>query len=272
MIDFFYHKEHLFIVTELLKDNLYEFYKYNREQEESLYFTLGRLQKVTKQILKALEYIHSLNLVHCDLKPENILMKSYSQCKVKVIDLGSSCFIHDHLSSYVQSRSYRAPEVILGCKYGYKVDIWSLGCIIAELYTGYVLFQNESVVGLLARVLGIMGPIPEHMAREGKHVSNYFTSEGILFQEAGGVDMHSQNVSESAKKRHRQKMETEGYKYNLIIPKKTHLKARLNNVDDPLFVNFLSKMLDIDPDKRMSSTEALKHPWLTEAKYPEEDD
>jgi hypothetical protein len=50
LIDFFYHKEHLFIVTELLKDNLYEFYKYNREREKEIYFTLGRLQKITKQI------------------------------------------------------------------------------------------------------------------------------------------------------------------------------------------------------------------------------
>ena len=61
-------------------------------------------------------------------------------CEIKVIDFGSSCFIHDHLSSYVQSRSYRAPEVILGCRYDYKIDIWSLGCILAELFTGYVLF------------------------------------------------------------------------------------------------------------------------------------
>jgi serine/threonine protein kinase len=60
---------------------------------------------------------------------------------VKVIDLGSSCFITDHLSSYVQSRSYRAPEVILGLPYGQKIDVWSLGCILAELATGYVLFQ-----------------------------------------------------------------------------------------------------------------------------------
>jgi serine/threonine protein kinase len=90
MFDFFYHKEHLFIVTELLKDNLYEFYKFNREHEDKLYFTVGRLQKVTKQILTALEYLHSLHLIHCDLKPENILMKSYSKTEVKVIDLGSS--------------------------------------------------------------------------------------------------------------------------------------------------------------------------------------
>ena len=71
---------------------------------------------------------------------------------VKVIDFGSSCFIHDHLSTYVQSRSYRAPEVILGCKYDYKVDMWSLGCILAELFTGNVLFQNDSIQSLLARV------------------------------------------------------------------------------------------------------------------------
>ena len=112
-LDYFYHKEHLFLVTELLKDNLYEFSKFNRENETELYFTLGKLQKITKQILIGLEYIHSLHLMHCDLKPENILMKSYSNVEVKIIDFGSGCFVHDHLSSYVQSRSYRAPEVII---------------------------------------------------------------------------------------------------------------------------------------------------------------
>lgn len=63
--------------------------------------------------MTSLEYLHSLRLIHCDLKPENILIKSYSRCEVKIIDLGSSCFQTDHLSSYVQSRSYRAPEVRL---------------------------------------------------------------------------------------------------------------------------------------------------------------
>ena len=63
------------------------------------------------------------------------------RCEVKVIDLGSSCFTSDHLSSYVQSRSYRAPEVILGLPYLQQVDIWSLGCILAELLSGYVLLQ-----------------------------------------------------------------------------------------------------------------------------------
>ena len=96
------------------------------------------MQSITIQCLEALQFLHGLGLIHCDLKPENILVKSYSRCEVKVIDLGSSCFETDHLCSYVQSRSYRAPEVILGFPYDKKIDIWSLGCILAELCTGNV--------------------------------------------------------------------------------------------------------------------------------------
>mmetsp|Transcript_24832 Transcript_24832/g.54887 ORF Transcript_24832/g.54887 Transcript_24832/m.54887 type:complete len:87 (+) Transcript_24832:1574-1834(+) len=86
---------------------------------------MGKLQRVAFQLLIGLDFVHSLHLIHCDLKPENILIKSISKCEVKIIDFGSSCFIQDHLSSYIQSRSYRAPEVILGCNYDYKIDIWS---------------------------------------------------------------------------------------------------------------------------------------------------
>lgn len=98
----------------------------------------SQCQVITRQCLEALEYLHELGIIHCDLKPENILIKSYSRCEIKVIDLGSSCFQNDNLSLYVQSRSYRAPEVIIGLPYDQKIDLWSLGCILAELYTGDV--------------------------------------------------------------------------------------------------------------------------------------
>ena len=135
MYDYFYHREHLMILTELLKENLYEAYRSKPE-----FFTLGKLQMISKQILTALATLHKLHIIHTDLKPENILIKSYTNCLVKVIDVGSSVFFHDVPQFYVQTRSYRAPEVILGCEYTEKIDIWSFGCIIAELFTGQVLF------------------------------------------------------------------------------------------------------------------------------------
>jgi serine/threonine protein kinase len=78
------------ILTELLKENLYDAYSQN-----PTYFTLPRLQIVTKQILTALATLHKLHIIHNDLKPENILIKSYSNTQVKVIDVGSSVFFHD---------------------------------------------------------------------------------------------------------------------------------------------------------------------------------
>lgn len=97
------------------------------------------MQAITRQCLEALLYLHdSLGIIHCDLKPENILIKSYRRCEIKVIDLGSSCFRTDNLSMYVQSRSYRAPEVMLGLPYNHKIDLWSVGCILAELFSGEV--------------------------------------------------------------------------------------------------------------------------------------
>jgi serine/threonine protein kinase len=252
VIDFFYHKEHLFIVTELLRDNLYEFYKYNREQEEEFYFTMGHLQRIAYQILQGLQYLHKLKLIHCDLKPENILIKSYSRCLVKIIDLGSSCYIHDHLSSYVQSRSYRAPEVILGCSYDYRIDIWSLGCILSELWTGNVLFQNECIQGLLSRVIGIIGPFPDYMLKHGRHAGNFFTKEKLIYQVVPGKSD-----------------EPGGNKKKLVIlvPKRTSLKARLK-CDDEDFVHFIKCLLELDKEKRPNATEAMKHPWLSK-KYPD---
>lgn len=252
ILDFFYHKEHLFIVTELLRDNLYEFYKYNREQEEEFYFTMGHLQRIAMQVLKGLEFLHSLKLIHCDLKPENILIKSYSRCLVKVIDLGSSCYIHDHLSSYVQSRSYRAPEVILGCSYDYRIDIWSLGCILAELWTGNVLFQNDCIQGLLSRVISIVGPFPEYMFKQGRHVNNFFTKEKLLYQVVS-----SKGEDNPTGKR----------KFLVMVPKKSSLKARLK-CEDKEFLDFIKCLLELDKEKRPTATEAMNHPWFVK-KYPD---
>ncbi|KAL3628941.1 hypothetical protein CASFOL_027987 [Castilleja foliolosa] len=274
LYDYFYYREHLLIVCELLKANLYEFHKFNRESGGEVYFTMPRLQllleltqiadvkysynyipqgwflyfpelsgSITIQCLEAIQFLHRLGLIHCDLKPENILVKSYSRCEVKVIDLGSSCFQTDHLCSYVQSRSYRAPEVILGLSYDQKIDIWSLGCILAELCTGNVLFQNDSPAALLARVIGIIGPIRLEMLAKGKDTYKYFTKNHMLYE-------RNQDTS----------------RLEYLIPKKSSLRHRLP-MGDQGFIDFVGHLLEVDPKKRPSASEALKHPWL---QYPYE--
>ncbi|MBA0831023.1 hypothetical protein Goarm_015514 [Gossypium armourianum] len=243
LYDYFYYREHLLIVCELLKANLYEFHKFNRESGGEVYFTMPRLQSITIQCLEALQFLHGLGLIHCDLKPENILVKSYSRCEVKVIDLGSSCFETDQLCSYVQSRSYRAPEVILRLPYDKKIDVWSLGCILAELCTGNVLFQNDSPATLLARVIGIIGPIEQGMLAKGQDTSKYFTKNHMLYE---------------------RNQETNRLEY--LIPKKTSLRHRMP-MEDQGFVDFVAHLLEVNPKKRPTATEALKHPWLS---YPYE--
>ncbi|KZV40303.1 hypothetical protein F511_18032 [Dorcoceras hygrometricum] len=243
LYDYFYYREHLLIVCELLKANLYEFHKFNRESGGEVYFTMPRLQSITIQCLEALQFLHSLGLIHCDLKPENILVKSYSRCEVKVIDLGSSCFETDHLCSYVQSRSYRAPEVILGLPYDKKIDIWSLGCILAELCTGNVLFQNDSAGTLLARVIGIIGPIDQEMLAKGRDTFKYFTKNHMLYE-------RNQDTN----------------KLEYLVPKKSSLRHRLP-MGDQGFIDFVAHLLETNPKKRPSAMEALKHPWL---QYPYE--
>ncbi|XP_009773492.1 uncharacterized protein LOC107777685 isoform X1 [Nicotiana tabacum] len=239
LYDYFYHQEHLFIVCELLRANLYEFQKYNRESDLEPYFTMSRLQTITRQCLEALVFLHNLGIIHCDLKPENILIKSYRRCEIKVIDLGSSCFQSDPLSLYVQSRSYRAPEVILGLSYDAKIDLWSLGCILGELCSGEVLFPNEAIVMLLARMIGMLGPIDVDMLQRGQETHKYFTKDYDLYHIHEDTDL-----------------------LEYIIPEETSLEHQLP-VSDPLFLDFVRKLLEINPQSRPTAKEAIGHPWLS---------
>ena len=98
---------------------------------------ISEIRHISYQILKSLTFLKKHSIVHCDLKPENILLKNrLSKKDIKIIDFGSACFENEKIHSYIQSRFYRAPEVILGLGYSSSIDIWSFGCIIAELYNG----------------------------------------------------------------------------------------------------------------------------------------
>ena len=164
--------------------------------------------------------------------------------QVKLIDFGSSCFSTDNLTTYIQSRSYRAPEVIIGHPYDSRIDVWSIGAVLAELHTGYVLFQNDSVPTMLARISGILGPMPHEVLVRGKETYKYYTSSSVVYEKAA-----EQTVS-------------------LIVPKRSSLAERLHlprdtcTEDEALFVDFVRELLLLDPLKRPTAAQALEHAWL----------
>ena len=134
------------IVMELMGPDLYNSLKAQR----FIGFDAHTLQSIASQTADALSLIHSRGIIHCDIKPENILftadsIKQGTHDEIRVIDYGCSCYDGHILFSYIQSRFYRAPEVVLGCEYSTPIDIWSLGCVLCELVTGKPLFpaQNE---------------------------------------------------------------------------------------------------------------------------------
>ena len=258
MKTFFYHREHLIIVTELLRQNLFEFGKFIVESGEEPYFTITRLAYVARQCLIALKFVHSLGLVHSDVKPENILLASYSRAVVKLIDFGSSCYVTDRQSSYIQSRSYRAPEVCLGLPYDGRIDIWSLGCVIAEMFTGEVTFQNDSVVSMLSRIEAICGKFPRHMIVQGRQSSQFFTKTGFIFEETS-----TENVIDIFQSKRTTLSKRLGFSDDLMR-RFDHSSKSLGRSEQrkALFCDFCRQLLTIDPVLRPTAAEALDHPLM----------
>ena len=105
---------------------------------------LPQVYSLLHQLVRGVYQLHAKQIIHCDLKPENLMFEDEACTRLRVIDLGSACSEKDKLYKYVQSRYYRAPEVILGYAYTRAIDMWSVGCIAAELVTGQPLFQGTN--------------------------------------------------------------------------------------------------------------------------------
>ncbi len=136
--DSFTFRNHVCITFELLSLNLEEL----NEKKNYKGFSIQFVKRVTYSVLKSLEALNKNKLIHCDLKPENILLKEYGHSSVKVIDFGSSCHENERIYTYIQSRFYRAPEVILGMNYGMPIDMWSLGNIYSFSICLFVIFKH----------------------------------------------------------------------------------------------------------------------------------
>lgn len=249
LMEHFLFRNHVCITFELLSMNLYELIKKNKFQG----FSLALVRKFAHSILLCLDVLYRNRIIHCDLKPENILLKQPGRSGIKVIDFGSSCYEHQRVYTYIQSRFYRAPEVILGAKYGMPIDIWSFGCILAELLTGYPLFPGEDEGDQLATMMEVLGMPPPKMLENCKRHRMFFSSKGhprycSLTQNPDGTTSYNGGRSRRGKFRG--------------PPESKELSRALRGCDDHLFLDFLQRCLEWDPAARMTPPQALRHSWL----------
>jgi serine/threonine protein kinase len=139
---------------------------------------------VGRQLLDVLDRLRTHGVIHTDLKPENILLSRRSQSSsldVVVADFGMA-LLSDDRPLDIQPRLYRAPEVFLGCDYGYEIDRWSVACVLFELVDGSPLFGGHggvtSDVDMFGRIVAMLGPVPTDMLRRGTRTNCYFDHTG----------------------------------------------------------------------------------------------
>ncbi|MEQ2170573.1 Dual specificity tyrosine-phosphorylation-regulated kinase 2, partial [Goodea atripinnis] len=249
MLENFTFRNHICMTFELLSMNLYELIKRNKFQG----FSLPLVRKFAHSILQCLEALYRHRIIHCDLKPENILLKQQGRSGIKVIDFGSSCFEHQRVYTYIQSRFYRAPEVILGSRYGLPIDMWSFGCILAELLTGYPLFPGEDEGDQLACVMELLGMPPQKILEQAKRAKNFINSKGHP-RYCGVNTLPTGATVLTGTRSRRGKMRGP--------PASKDWSVVLKGCEDPTFTDFIKKCLDWDPSSRLTPSQALRHPWL----------
>uniref|UniRef100_A0A7N0TJA0 mitogen-activated protein kinase n=1 Tax=Kalanchoe fedtschenkoi TaxID=63787 RepID=A0A7N0TJA0_KALFE len=215
----------IYVVFELMESDLHQVIKANDD------LTREHHQFFLYQLLRALKYMHTANVYHRDLKPKNVLANA--NCKLKVCDFGLARVAFSdtpttvYWTDYVATRWYRAPELCgsFFCKYTPAIDIWSVGCIFAEVLTGKPLFPGKSVVHQLDLITDLLGtPPPE-------------TLSGVR--------------NDKARK----------YLQEMRRKQPVQFAQKFPNAD-PLAVQLLERMLAFDPKDRINAEQALAHPYF----------
>ncbi len=214
----------IYIVQDLMETDLHRII-YSRQP-----LTIDHVQYFIYQILRGLKYIHSANVLHRDLKPSNLLLNS--NCDLKICDFGLSRGVQDDiadaLTEYVVTRWYRAPEIMLACQeYTKAIDMWSVGCIFAELLARAPFFPGEDYIAQLRLICDKLG-------RPSNEELDFVTSEKA--------------------KRFMMSLPDKG-----PIPFTELFVAHKNEVEA---LDLLKKMLEFHPNNRISIIKALEHPFL----------
>ena len=206
------------------------------------------IQTVAFQIFEAIAFLHSLKIIFTDLKPENIifvdsdpLIGCASDTRIKLIDFGSAVFGsanghgHGHM---IQTRHYRAPEVILGMRWMEAVDVWSVGCVLLELLNGKLIFATNCSIDHLHQIGKVIGPIPAELIRACN--AKKFK---ILFDDKRQLNMKNAKISR-------------------MQPNELNKYFDLHNVQEMHLFNLVSACLCWKAKERISAKKALDEPYF----------
>ncbi|RNA02993.1 Dual specificity kinase [Brachionus plicatilis] len=251
ILDWFDFHGHICIAFEMLGLSVFDFLKENNYVP----YPIHQVRHLIYQLCIAVKFLHDNELTHTDLKPENILFvnsdydivynvrkkrdeRVVKNTHIRVIDFGSATFDWEHHSTVVSTRHYRAPEVILELGWSQPCDVWSIGCILFELYLGFTLFQTHDNMEHLAMMERILGPIPYRMAKRTRK-TKYFYRGRLDWDERSSAGRY---VRENCKPLRRYMLSDEEEHKNLI--------------------DLIENMLEYDPDKRISLAKALEHAFF----------
>ncbi|XP_059385062.1 homeodomain-interacting protein kinase 1-like isoform X4 [Carassius carassius] len=262
----FQQKGHTCLVFEMLEQNLYDFLKHSKFSP----LPLRHIRPILQQVATALMKLKSLGLIHADLKPENIMLVDpiRQPYRVKVIDFGSASHVSKAVcSTYLQSRYYRAPEIILGLPFCEAIDMWSLGCVIAELFLGWPLYPGASEYDQIRYISQTQGLPPEYLLSAGTKTSRFFKRGPDSSYPLWRIKTPSEHEAEMGIK----SKEARKYIFNCLddmmqVNLPTHLEGTdmlAEKADRQELIDLLKRMLRLDADKRITPTKTLAHPFVT---------
>ncbi|WFD22213.1 dual-specificity kinase [Malassezia equina] len=265
--DTFIHHKHLCLVFELLSSNLYELIKQNSFR--GLSTSLVRV--FIAQLLDALVVLKDARLIHCDLKPENILLRTLQAPSIKLVDFGSACHEEQTVYTYIQSRFYRSPEVLLGLPYTASIDMWSLGCIAAELFLGLPIFPGTSEYNQVSRIVHMLGLPPAFMLERGRQTREFFN----VHTDSYGCPTYQLKPMDQYSREHRvQEQVSKQYFPGTTLPeiiRLTPMPRRSGRAADTekemanraAFTDFVAGLLNLNPLERWTPQQAKQHPFIT---------
>ncbi|XP_019180421.1 PREDICTED: serine/threonine-protein kinase prpf4B [Ipomoea nil] len=244
----FKYRNHLCLVFESLHMNLREVLK---KFGRNIGLKLTAVRAYAKQLFIALKHLKNCGVLHCDIKPDNMLVNEAKNV-LKLCDFGNAMFVgKNEITPYLVSRFYRSPEIILGLTYDHPMDMWSVGCCLYELYTGKVLFPGPTNNDMLRLHMELKGPFPKKMLRKGAFTDRHFD------QDLNFLATEEDPVTKKAVR----KLITN------IKPKDIGTIVLGSPGEDPkMFTNFkdlLERIFMLDPDKRLTVSQALSHPFIT---------